>query len=343
MYNKEKTSRTKGRESGRSPREPAFDKEAWNPKTTIGKKVKSGEITKIDEILDNGLKILEPEIVDALLPSLKTDLLLIGQSKGKFGGGQRRVFRQTQKKTREGNKPNFAAYAVVGNGNGYIGIGYGKSRETVPAREKALRNAKLSIIKIKRGCGSWQCSCGEPHSTPFAVQAKCGSSIIKIMPAPKGKGLCIEKECQKILDMAGIRDVWSKTKGQTKVKTNLVMACFDALKQLSSIRVQQRYYKNLGIAEGAIEKEEPEVEEETVVDDIKKKVKKDMAKETAKPKKEAKTDAPKEEVEEETMMEIMKKKVKKQEAKETAKPKKEAKTDTPKEEVDAKKKEEKNE
>ncbi|MBA3064815.1 30S ribosomal protein S5 [Candidatus Woesearchaeota archaeon] len=319
MYNKERK-KTKRREPRKSPREPVFDKEAWNPKTSLGKKVKSGEITKIDEILDNGLKILESEIVDALLPNLKTDLLLIGQSKGKFGGGQRRVFRQTQKKTREGNKPSFAAYAIVGNGNGYVGIGYGKSRETVPAREKALRNAKLNIIKIKRGCGSWQCNCGNPHSIPFNVEAKCGSSIIKIMPAPKGNGLCIEKECQKLLEIAGIKDVWSKTKGQSRVKTNLIAACFDALKQLSSIRVQQRYYKNLGIAEGAIEKEEPETEEATI------KVKKEEAKKTAK------ADAPKKEVEEETMMEIIKKKVK-----ETAK------ADAPKKEADAKKKEEKNE
>jgi len=268
MDAKEKTSDVEDKEIKKYPREPAFDKEAWNPKTGIGKKIKAGEITKIDEILDNGLKILEPEIVDALLPNLKTELLLIGQSKGKFGGGQRRVFRQTQKKTREGNKPNFATYAVVGDNNGYVGIGYGKSRETVPAREKAIRNAKLNIIKIKRGCGSWQCSCGEPHSIPFKIQSKCGSSVIKIMPAPKGKGLCIEKECQKILGMAGIKDVWSKTKGHTEVKTNLVMACFDALKQLSSIRVQQRYYKNLSIVDGAIKKQEPK---EDIVDGVIKK------------------------------------------------------------------------
>ena len=310
MLNK-KTNRNNNRRPRKSPNEPVFDKEAWKPKTSIGKKVKSGEISKIDELLDNGIKILEPEIVDALLPNLKTELLLIGQSKGKFGGGQRRVFRQTQKKTKEGNKPKFATYAVVGNNNGYVGIGYGKSKETVPAREKAIRNAKLNIIKIKRGCGSWQCSCGKPHSIPFNVEAKCGSSIIKIMPAPKGKGLCIEKECQKILNMAGIKDVWSKTKGQTKVKTNLVAACFDALKQLSSTRVQQRYYKSLNIVEGAIEKQEPEPEEDTMIDSVKKKVK-----EAAKPKK----DAPKEE----TMMEIIKKKVEKQEAKEAAKPKKDA-------------------
>ena len=50
MYNKK---RNNNRGPKRYHKEPAFDKEAWNPKTTIGKKVKSGEITKIDEILDN--------------------------------------------------------------------------------------------------------------------------------------------------------------------------------------------------------------------------------------------------------------------------------------------------
>jgi len=58
MYDNKKTKSNNDSGPKKSPREPAFDKEAWNPKTTIGKKVKSGEITKIDEILDNGLKIL---------------------------------------------------------------------------------------------------------------------------------------------------------------------------------------------------------------------------------------------------------------------------------------------
>jgi len=111
-------------------------------------KVKSGEIDSIDYMLDNRFKILEPQIIDILMSDLKTELLLVGQSKGKFGGGQRRVFRQTQKKTREGNKPRFGTFAVVGNEDGYIGIGYGKSKETVPAREKALRNAKLKVVEV---------------------------------------------------------------------------------------------------------------------------------------------------------------------------------------------------
>jgi hypothetical protein len=73
--------------------------EGWKPKTSLGKKVHSGEINDIDTILDNGMRILEPQITDMLMPGLQKELLLIGQSKGKFGGGSRRIFKQTQKKT----------------------------------------------------------------------------------------------------------------------------------------------------------------------------------------------------------------------------------------------------
>jgi small subunit ribosomal protein S5 len=236
----------------------SLDVTTWNPKTSLGNKVKEGEIKSLSEILDKGLKILESEIVDALIPDLSVDLLLIGQAKGKFGGGQRRIFRQTQKKTAEGNKPSFATCVVVGNKNGYVGLGYGKARETVPAREKAIRNAKLNIIKIRRGCGSWQCSCSEPHSVPYAVEGKCGSVRIRIMPAPKGTGLCIENECQKILASAGIRDVWSKTIGQTGTKTNLVVACMTALKKLVETKIQREHFEMLGIAEGELKEEKAE-------------------------------------------------------------------------------------
>ncbi|MBW2999536.1 30S ribosomal protein S5 [Candidatus Woesearchaeota archaeon] len=231
-------------------KEVEFDKESWNPKTSIGMKVKAGEILNINEILDQGKYVMEAEIVDVLLPSLESDLLLIGQSKGKFGGGQRRVFKQTQKKTCEGNKPKFATYAVVGNRNGYVGVGYGKSKETVPAREKAFRNAKLNVIKIKRGCGSWQCVCKEPHSIPFAVEGKCGSVKVKLLPAPKGTGLVAENETRKILELAGIQDVWSTTKGQTGSKANMIIAVEKALKQLMATKVQPKYTEKLNIIEG---------------------------------------------------------------------------------------------
>jgi len=224
----------------------------WTPKTTLGKKVKSGEIQDIDIILDNGMTILEPEIVDSLL-NLESELLLIGQAKGKFGGGQRRIFRQTQKKTREGNKPKFTTLAVVGNKDGYIGIGVGKSKETVPAREKAIKNAKLNIFKISRGSGSWQSNSKDPTSIPFTVTGKTGSVEITLMPAPKGKGLVVEKECAKILRLAGIKDVWSKTKGQTKNKINMVMALEKALKKLISTKMRDKDSLAVAYQEGHIQ------------------------------------------------------------------------------------------
>ena len=67
----------------------------WDPKTKLGKEVKDGKVKSIDEVLDKDLKILEPEIVDKLM-NVKSDLLSIGQSKGKFGGGKRRAWRQTR-------------------------------------------------------------------------------------------------------------------------------------------------------------------------------------------------------------------------------------------------------
>jgi len=233
---------------------PATDQqkavEAWVPKTTLGKKVKAGTVTNIDEILDNHIPIFEAPIVDALLPQLETDLLLIGQAKGKFGGGQRRVFRQTQKKTAEGNKPNFGTCAVVGNRNGYVGVGYGKSKETVPARDKALRNAKLGIQRIRRGCGSWQCGCGESHSIPYSVVGKCGAIRVNLMPAPKGKGLVAQRDLQKILRLAGIQDVWTKTYGNTAQTLNLIRACVDALNKLVEMKVKPEYVDKLAICEG---------------------------------------------------------------------------------------------
>ncbi|MBD3259578.1 30S ribosomal protein S5 [Candidatus Woesearchaeota archaeon] len=251
MANKQNEKNGK-KKSARHRRQQPDVKETWKPKTALGKKVKAGEITDIKQILDSGEPIIEPEIVEILLPNAQTDLLLIGQSKGKFGGGRRRAFRQTQKKTKEGNVISFASLAVVGNNDGYIGIGSGKSKETIPAREKAFRQAKLNLIKMIRGCGSWQCSCKTPHSIPFSVHGKCGSTEITLVPAPKGTGLCVEKECQKVLRLAGIKDVWSRTKGQTKIKLNLIYALFDALKQLVSTKTLPKYIEQLGIVEGSI-------------------------------------------------------------------------------------------
>ncbi len=205
----------------------------WEPKTKLGIEVKNGKITDIDEILDSNRKILEEQIVDYLV-NIKTDLVLIGQAKGKFGGGKRRAWRQTQKKTKEGNIPAFSAMAVIGDENGHVGIGVGKAKETLPARDKAIRKAKLNIIKIKRACSGFDCACSELHTVLFKITGKSGSVKLILIPAPQGTGLVVGKELKKILKLAGIKDVYSKTFGKKRTTFNVIKACFDALNKTTS-------------------------------------------------------------------------------------------------------------
>ncbi len=207
----------------------------WIPKTVLGKEVHENKVKNIEEVFERNLKILEPQIVDTLLPNMESDLINIGQSKGKFGGGKRRAWKQTQKKTAEGNVPTFACMTVIGDKNGHVGLGYGKAKETLPAKQKALQRAKLNIIKIRRGCGSFDCTCSEPHSIPFQVEGKVGSSKIILMPAPKGTGLVIDGECKKILKLAGIKDVYTMSFGQTRTKINMIKACMNALIKLNDM------------------------------------------------------------------------------------------------------------
>ena len=223
--------------------------EEWVPITRLGRRVLRGEVTSIDQILNEGELILEQEITDALMPGLDSDLISIGQSKGKFGGGRRRAFRQTQKKTKEGNKPQFAAYCIVGNRDGIVGIGYGKAREVVPARDKATRNAKKNLFRVVRGSGSWETTVPDTNSIPFKVSGKAGSVIVELMPAPKGTGIVAEKELAKILRLAGIQDVWAKIRGHTVSKINVVLACERALKKLSTTKVKEKYRAQLGMEE----------------------------------------------------------------------------------------------
>ncbi len=209
----------------------------WVPRTKLGKLVREGKEKDLDKILSHGKKILEPEIVDSLL-DLSSDLLLVGQAKGKFGGGKRRAWRQTQKKTQEGNVITFSAMAVVGDKKGHVGVGYGKAKETLPAREKAVRNAKLGIIKVNLGFESpeHEKDKSDPHTIPFKIDGKCGSVRITLWPAPRGTGLVINDECKKILKLTGIRDVYSTTRGFTRTTFNLAKACIDALEKTTKLK-----------------------------------------------------------------------------------------------------------
>ncbi len=217
----------------------------WTPKTKLGKEVASGKITDIDDIFAKGLKIKEPGIVDLLLPNLEHETLAIGGSKGKGGGTMRTPFRRTARMHKSGRRFRISAMVVIGNANGYVGVGIasgpaGKQREVI---SKALNSAKLNIMPVSRGCGSWECKCGTSHSLPIEVVGKAGSVKVKLIPAPKGIGLAVSDEAKKILRLAGYADVWCRSEGQTSSRINFANAIYDALKKINTFRYSDAYKK----------------------------------------------------------------------------------------------------
>jgi len=222
----------------------------WTPKTRLGKLVKEGKITDIDYVLINGYRILEPEVVDYLLPGLKVEFIKLAISGGKF---QRpKLVKIVKRRTAEGNVPSWIAMAVVGDENGHVGVATGKAPDVQKAMEKAVRNAKLNIISILRGCGSWECACGKPHSIPFRVVGKRGSVEVHLLPAPMGVNLVAPDEVKKVLKLAGIKDIWMQSYGQTRRRINFIGAVFEALKQLSLVRVHPGYLEVSGLKLGRV-------------------------------------------------------------------------------------------
>jgi small subunit ribosomal protein S5 len=204
----------------------------WTFRTNLGKSVMKREITDINKILDAGVKIKEAEIVDMLVPNLETEFVLVGGRPGKGGGIERTPLRISAKMHGSGRRFTSTAFAIVGNKDGLIGIGKGRGKDSRNAIAKAVKKAKLNIIKVKRGCGSWECECGESHSIPYKTSGKSGSVTVFLMPAPKGIGLAVDDESKKLLRLAGINDVWGKTLGDTATRFNLITAAFNALKNL---------------------------------------------------------------------------------------------------------------
>ncbi len=200
------------------------EKEEWIPKTELGRKVKNGEITSIEQIYQQDKAILEPEIIDTLLPDLKDEILDI---------------KMVQRTTDSGRKGRFRVVAAVGNKDGYVGVGIGKATEIRSAIGRAIRNAKKNIIHIRRGCGSWECGCGENHSIPFKVSAKYGSTSIELMPAPKGTGLVAGRTAKKVLELAGVKDAWSKSRGHTSTRFNFAFATLKALEKTRRKRFER--------------------------------------------------------------------------------------------------------
>ena len=212
------------------------EKVEWIPKTVLGKKVLKGEYSNINDILQKGELILEPEIVDHLIPDLKQEVIYIGGTPGKGGGIRRTATKKTARMHKSGRRFKLTAVIVVGNENGILGVASANSREHRTAIDKAAKNAKLNVIRVRKGCGSWECACGGEHSIPFMTEAKVGSVRAVLKPSPKGVGIVADSSTKKLLQLAGIKDVWVKTYGTTGTRMNLTFAVFEALKNLNKTK-----------------------------------------------------------------------------------------------------------
>ncbi|MEF8834957.1 MAG: 30S ribosomal protein S5 [Candidatus Thermoplasmatota archaeon] len=217
----------------------------WDAKTRLGRKVKRGEITSMEDALATRLPVKEPEIIDALFPDLDDDVLDVNM---------------VQRMTDSGRRVRFTVTTVIGNNDGYVGVGTAKGKEVGPTIRKCMNNAKLNMVRIRRGCGSWECGCGDPHTVPFEVDGQAGSVEILLKPAPSGIGLAVGETAKSILQRAGIEDVWGFSKGKTRTTVNYALAVFNAMKKTAEMRVRKDQAQELGIVEG-IHKEETSQQE----------------------------------------------------------------------------------
>ena len=210
----------------------------WDPKTRLGKIIRSGKITNMKDALETGLPLRESEIVDLLLPDIQDEVIDVNM---------------VQRMTDSGRRVRFVITVAVGNNDGYVGLGQAKGKEVGSSIRKAIENAKVNIIEIRRGCGSWECGCGKPHTVPYAIKGKSGSVEIVFKPAPQGIGLATGEVAKKMLKLAGIKDCWAFTKGKTKTTVNYAKAVYDALQKNTQMRVMNNEIRKIGILSGSEE------------------------------------------------------------------------------------------
>jgi small subunit ribosomal protein S5 len=120
-----------------------------------------------------------------------------------------------------GRRFSFTALVVVGDGNGLVGVGYGKSKEVPSAIAKGVEEAKKNFFRVPR-----------VNSTiPHPVQGEAAAGVVLLRPASAGTGVIAGGPVRAVLECAGINDVLSKSLGSSNT-INIVHATVAALRQL---------------------------------------------------------------------------------------------------------------
>jgi small subunit ribosomal protein S2e len=175
--------------------------------------VKDGRIKRLEEIYLHSLPIKEYRIMDFFLGTkLKDEVVKI---------------MPVQKQTRAGQRTRFKAFVIIGDTDGHVGLGVKCSKEVSTAIRGAIIQAKLAVIPVRRGY--WGNKIGAPHTVPTKITGKAGSVSVRLIPAPRGSGLVAARVPKKVLQFAGIEDVFTSTRGSSRTMGNFVKATFAAL------------------------------------------------------------------------------------------------------------------